>query len=399
MNKRKKYAKFKLFSLVLVFMFLLTETFIYAPVAQAEDTYPLPETSIEPINTNTAEPSIEPVDTSTPEFSVEPENTSTPEPSTEPAGTNTPEPSVKPGSTSTPEPSIKPSAEPVQQLNQVKEVYLTRYSTHSIKVTWKKHKKAKFYRVYYSKKKNGNGHLAGITKNTQYRVKNLKNNTDYYFYVVACKAKKASDSDSLPSQIVHMKTKTYIRKTIFAGDSITKGITDYGMLNRFSIKGQKKVVAAISLNTITFRTRRVFGGMTGVQKIITEKPSRVYMMLGINEVHYRRIDDIVSDYKTLVQTIKQASPSTEIVICAISPVTRAEMARYNGYSRIPAVNKKLNELAKKTNNRYFDYTGFLKDSGGYLKAQYATGDGYHWIPSVYIKFADIMSKYDKSLDE
>ena len=198
---------------------------------------------------------------------------------------------------------------------------------------------------------------------------------------------------------MHIKTKTYIRKTIFAGDFITKGITDYGMLNRFSMKGRKKVVAAISLNTITFRTRRVFGGMTGLQKIIAEKPSRVYMMLGINEVHYRRINDILADYRTLVHTIKKLSPDTEVVICAISPVTKAEMARYNGYSRIPAVNKKLEKLAKKTNNRYFDYTGFLKDSGGYLKAQYAEGDGYHWIPSAYIKFAKIISKYDKSLDK
>lgn len=370
MNTRKKYTIFKLFSLILAFTLLLTEAFTYVPVAQAEDTQEIPTASIEPAVTDT------------------------PEPSMEPEITNTPAPSPTPEITSSPEP-----IQTVKKLKQVKGVCLTRYSTHSIKVTWKKHKKAKFYRIYYSKNKNGTGHLAGITKNTQYMVKKLKNNTNYYFYVVACKAKKVSDSDSKPSNKVHIKTKTYIRKTIFAGDSITKGITDYGMLNRFSIKGQKKVVAAISLNTITFRTRRAFGGMTGLQKIIAEKPSRVYMMLGINEVHYRRINDIITDYRTLVNIIKKSSPDTEIVICAISPVTRAEMARYNGYSHIPAVNKKLEELAKNTNNRYFDYTGFLKDPGGYLKAQYAERDGYHWIPSTYIKFAEIISKYDKSLDK
>jgi len=416
MDKRKKHTKFKLFYIVLAFMLLITETFIYVPSAKAEDNMDSPETTTKPVNTSTPEvtnapeasvwpmvtnipaASAEPVVTNTPEPSAHPGITTTPEPSAMPVVTNTPEPSKEPVGTSTPEPSSMP-AKPVPKLKQVKGVHLTRYSTHSIKVTWKKHKKAKFYRVYYSKKKNSSGRLAGITKNTQYRVKNLKNNTSYYFYVIACKSKKASESDSSPSGKVHMKTRTYIRKTIFAGDSITKGIMDYGMLNRFSIKGQKKVVAAISLNTITFRTRRAFGGMTGLQKIIAEKPSRVYMMLGINEVYYRRTDDILSDYKTLVHAIKQSSPGTEVVICAISPVTRAEMARYNGYSRIPAVNKKLSKLAKKTNNRYFDYTGFLKDSGGYLKSQYATGDGYHWIPSAYIKFADIISKYDKSLDE
>jgi len=394
MNTRKKYPMFKLFSLAVAFTLLLTEAFTCIPAAQAKDTQEMPAASTEPSVTGTPKPSIEPENTNTPGSSVEPGNTGTPGPSTEPEITSTPASSPTPEATSSPKP-----VKPAPKLKQVKGVCLTRYSTHSIKITWKKHKKAKFYRVYYSKNKNGAGHLAGITKNTQYRVKRLKNNTKYYFYVVACKAKKISASDSKPSNKVHIKTKTYIRKTIFAGDSITKGITDYGMLNRFSMKGRKKVVAAISLNTITFRTRRVFGGKTGLQKIIAEKPSRVYMMLGINEVHYRRINDILADYRTLVHTIKKLSSDTEVVICAISPVTRAEMARYNGYSRIPAVNKKLKELAKKTNNRYFDYTGFLKDSGGYLKAQYAEGDGYHWIPSAYIKFAKLISKYDKSLDK
>ncbi len=50
------------------------------------------------------------------------------------------------------------------KLNPVSKVE-ARYSTHSVKVTWKKHKKAKFYRVYYYKE-NGDVHLAGITKGT-----------------------------------------------------------------------------------------------------------------------------------------------------------------------------------------------------------------------------------------
>ncbi len=370
--KRSKYIqgrgrdymkiRFKFFYMALAFMSLITEIFIYAPAVQAENIRPVPKVMVGSGNTDTSE------------LPAEPGNTNTPDPFSAPV-------------------------KPISRLKQVKGVCLTRYSTHSIKITWKKHKKAKFYRVYYSKKKNSRGRLAGITKNTQYMVKKLKNHTSYYFYVVACKAKKISDDDSSPSDKVHMKTRTYIRKTIFAGDSITKGIMDYGMLNKFSIKGRKKVIAAISLNTITFRTRKAFGGMTGLQKIIAEKPSRVYMMLGINEVHYRRADDILSDYRTLVHAIKQSSPGTEVVICAISPVTRTEMARYKGYSRTPAVNKKLSKLAKKTNNRFFDYTGFLKDPDGHLKARYAAGDGYHWVPSAYIKFANVISKYDKSLDK
>lgn len=55
-------------------------------------------------------------------------------------------------------------------------------------------------------------------------------------------------------------------------------------------------------------------------------------------------------------------------------------------------------MAKKMKMKYFDYTAFLKDSGGYLKAQYAEGDGYHWKAPAYVKFGTIVGKYDKSLD-
>lgn len=66
--------------------------------------------------------------------------------------------------------------------------------------------------------------------------------------------------------------------------------------------------------------------------------------------------------------------------------------------QIPIFNKKLKKLAKKLGVRYFDYTAFLKDSGGYLKAQYASGDGYHWKPAAYVKFGTITGKFDKELD-
>ncbi|MFG6329181.1 MAG: hypothetical protein K1W06_06880, partial [Lachnospiraceae bacterium] len=58
------------------------------------------------------------------------------------------EPSMEPSVSTSPRPSVKPTKAPVR-LEPVSGVDLARYSTHSVKVTWKKHKKAKFYSVYY----------------------------------------------------------------------------------------------------------------------------------------------------------------------------------------------------------------------------------------------------------
>ena len=122
-------------------------------------------------------------------------------------------------------------------------------------------------------------------------------------------------------------------------------------------------------------------------------------MLGINEIHYRKANDIIAEYEDMLRGIKQASPNTDIVLCAISPVTRAERARYPGYWQIPLFNKKLKKLAKKIDATYFDYTDFLKDSGGYLKAEYAERDGYHWKFPAYTVFGKVVNQFEKSLDK
>ena len=92
----------------------------------------------------------------------EPASTGNPDVTEEPASALGP--SAAPNAGISPKPSVKATRTPVR-LKPVSNVGLARYSTHSVKVTWKKHKKAKFYRVYYYKE-NGDVHLAGITKGT-----------------------------------------------------------------------------------------------------------------------------------------------------------------------------------------------------------------------------------------
>lgn len=312
--------------------------------------------------------------------------------------TETPAPSEKPKETQTPAPTPKPTAN-VKKWKAVTGVKLVRFSTKAVKVTWKKHSKAKYYGVYYAKEKNGKFHFAGMTKKTHFLVKKLKNKKTYYFYVQAYKNKKRSTSASLPSARKHIKMKTYKRKIVFAGDSICEGVGCGQAFPKMHSSAKKKVVAYRGLNTVTFHTKRVFNGRTGLQKLVAEKPYRVYMMLGMNEVHYRKVTQMIQEYKDMIEYIKQTSPKTDIVLCAVSPVTRAERARHSGMKMIPVFNKKLKKLAKKMHTHYFDYTAFLKDSGGYLKSQYSAGDGYHWKPAAYVKFGTVVGKYDKSLDQ
>lgn len=314
----------------------------------------------------------------------------TPEVSAEP-------PVVTPMPTPTPVmPTPTPHVEPLKKVTKVK---IVRYSTTAVKVSWKKSKQAEYYRVYYKLGKTGKYTLAGTTQNDHFLVKKLKNKKTYSFYVTAGKTKKESASDSQPSVKKKMTMKKYQRKIVFAGDSICEGIAYEGGFPTMHLDAKKKVVAYRGLNTVTFHTKRIFKGRTGLQKLIAEKPYRAYMMLGMNEIHYRPVSQMISEYKDMIEAIQQANPNTDIVLCAVSPVTRAEKARHPGMRQIPIFNGRLKKLAKKMGLKYLDYTDFLKDSGGFLKAGYATGDGYHWKPPAYAKFGTVIGKYDKSLDQ
>ncbi len=284
-------------------------------------------------------------------------------------------------------------------LEKVDGVRLARYSTSSVKVTWNKVKKAKYYRVYMAKGKHGKYRKIGCTKKLWYRAKGMKNKKDYYFKVQACVRKKTSPADAPLSGRKHIKTRTFTRTTIFAGDSITTGLSIYHTMDEMHIGGKKKVVAAKGLNTITFRTKRVFDGKSGLSRVIAYRPYRVYLMLGINEIHYRSTKEVIAEYEDMVDTIKEECPGTDIVLLACSPVTKEEQVHNPGFGQISGFNQKLKSLAKKKDIKFYDYTGFLKDSEGNLKSQYAAADGYHWNVSAYEKFAQIMEKYDKSLDK
>ena len=286
-------------------------------------------------------------------------------------------------------------------LSAVNDVRLVRYSTSSVKVFWEKsrEKQAEYYKVYYAKGSSDQYKLAGTTKNTWYRVKSLKNNQDYNFRVRACAASKTSPLDSDLSKTVSIRTKPYQRTTIFAGDSLTVGFRTYNVLNEIAIGGNKRVVAAVGLNTTTFRTRRVFDGKSGLESIVSSKTYRVYLMLGDNDIHYRRKEDVLAAYEAIVKGIRTGSPETDIVVLAATPVTSAQVAKRKGFAQIPAYNQGLKALAERTGAKYYDCTAFLKDSNGCLKSAYDAGDGIHWKAAAYHEYAGFLEAYDKSLDE
>lgn len=226
----------------------------------------------------------------------------------------------------------------------------------------------------------------------------LKASTKYY---VRVRTYKTVSGTKYYSSWSSAKTITTGKKiTVFAGDSIMSGLlsSSYNGVKYMSMSGTKKVVAYKGLNTLTFQTNSRFSGKTAVEKIISYKPYRVYLMLGTNEVSWRSVSSSMDNYAEIIEAIQEGSPTTEIVILAIPPVSKSVASSRTGFKKISTYNSKLKALAKEYGCTYYNYTSSFKNSSGYLLSKYNGGDGIHWNLAGYKKFGSLITAYDKKLE-
>lgn len=282
-------------------------------------------------------------------------------------------------------------------LSTVKNVKVVLYSQTALKIRWAKTDGAVYYKVYRCREKNGTYKLIATTKRLSYINRGLEENTRYYYKVQACLSKKASEADSRLSEAVSKTTRDYQRVTVFAGDSLMTGISIYDLVKDIDIGGKKKVVAYKGLSTVTFRTKSVFHGKTGVEKVISYQPYRAYIMLGMNDIAGQKPSQVIAHYRKLIQRIQKESPDTELVLLAVSPVSKSVQTRRKGFQNIPALNEKISALAEEFGLEYYDYTADYKNDSGTLN-KYNSGDGIHWSAKGYAHFADILETLDKQLD-
>lgn len=287
----------------------------------------------------------------------------------------------------------EPQAEALKAVT-IKKV--TAKSNTALQLSWTKSRGAGYYRIYRSGKKTGKYKLVGGTTKTTWRDRKCKKNTKYYYKVRACLLKSGNDRKSALSRAASGHTRNVPKKVVLAGDSVMEGVAAYKVVRDIHSPGKKKVVARKGLGTLSFQTKEAFRGMTGVDKVIAEKPDRLYLMLGMNEISYRSTSDMLNNYQEILDQIREESPKTEIVLLAVSPVTKGTIAKTRGFAKIPGWNKKVKRLAKKNGCRYLDYTKALKGKGGYLK--YNGGDGIHWNASGYRAFVKQIEKYEKKLN-
>ncbi|MBQ5329736.1 MAG: hypothetical protein J6F31_00655 [Oscillospiraceae bacterium] len=172
--------------------------------------------------------------------------------------------------------------------------------------------------------------------------------------------------------------------SLFIGDSISTGLPLYRYLDG------KNVFAKIGLNPSTALTKKVptvYGDLTAAECAGRAQPDRVYIMLGSNGVQWLSSDTMTSCTEQLCEKILAASPSSEIVIISVPPVTKQydQSGETSVMYRINEYNAKLKKLCDEKGYTYVDVCTQLKDTGGYFKDEYAAKDGLHFQGAAYNK--------------
>lgn len=157
----------------------------------------------------------------------------------------------------------------------------------------------------------------------------------------------------------------FFNKALFIGDSITEGISAYGLLN------DKNVLAVKGLTVLKAEKE--------IDTIAKRNPERIYILLGSNDLLYGMDSEkFSSEYIEFIQHIKDKLPDSKIYIQSIFPVSKDIESKKPmlSNSRIDEFNTRLKSMAKEQKINYINISEFLKDNSGIMNKDY-TSDGIH----------------------
>lgn len=275
-------------------------------------------------------------------------------------------------------------------------VKVSKRTTSSITLSWKKVKNAEKYYIYRGKKKSGTYKKISKTSKLKYTEKYLAADTTYYYKVAAVGVGAEGETvQSSKSKAVKAKTKKIVYstkldnvRTAYVGDSIMYGMGAYNM-----VKGKnRKVIAEVGITPDNYWKSSI------TDDLLDYEPARIYIMLGMNSLvgtpNDQQMDAAIKYIKQLIVACQTQREGARVIILPVSPVAPGAPVK-NQY--INKFNKKLKTMAKNKKVRYYDYTADFKDASGNMKSAYSASDGIHWTASAYKLFKAKLDAYEKTL--
>lgn len=155
---------------------------------------------------------------------------------------------------------------------------------------------------------------------------------------------------------------------VFLGNSITAG-TDWNELLQIPTARNRGISGDIT-----------YGVLERLDDVISGKPSKVFILIGINDISRNIPDDtILNNYSKIVSRIQAGSPITKIYFQTLLPVNSSFEKFKDHYGKdehILYVNEGIKKLTKQKKIQLIDLYPHFLDPEKHLKAS-LTHDGLH----------------------
>ncbi|MCL2019426.1 MAG: GDSL-type esterase/lipase family protein [Oscillospiraceae bacterium] len=184
-------------------------------------------------------------------------------------------------------------------------------------------------------------------------------------------------SDPSSAYVPGTYDESFFANDLFIGDSIMTGIYLYGFIPA------ENVYAKVGINPSSASDTEI-NGLTALSKATQMKPARIYVMLGSNGISFLSGSDMVTHMEGFMEELAKAAPNSQIILLTIPPVTAEyEQSHPETIQNVNDYNYMLKTSALRNNYFIIDSAATLKDSEGYLAAEYAEADGLHFKSSAY----------------
>ncbi len=172
---------------------------------------------------------------------------------------------------------------------------------------------------------------------------------------------------------------SYFDDVVFVGDSVSLKLTNYHASNVcFSVYTDFLTSGSLGVANSMWDINRedavhpIYKGqtVTVVDGIAMSGKSKVYMMLGINDLGLYGVADTVENFKTLTDQILASSPDVTFYIQSVTPLVADYYSLTN--AKVLEYNELISEYCREKGWYYIDVASVLRDENGNLIREYCS---------------------------
>ncbi len=168
---------------------------------------------------------------------------------------------------------------------------------------------------------------------------------------------------------------SYFDDALFLGDSHTDGLHCYAPFANATYYTRNGLILQ---QVFTKSYAEVNGEKLPLEQALAGQSfGKIYIMLGINEVNFRPVEEYLEAYRAMLTTLREQQPDAIIFVQSVLHTTqkKSESSEFKN-ERIDAYNAALQTLADNETIFYLDINPVFDDETGALRADWS-GDGIH----------------------